>query len=104
MTRAPRPRHAAHKRSRTNLAPTPGPPTGTASPHGSRAAANAGEIRPDVDAYELLRAVGNLCVGIGNDSHYDAHHMVGLLITGLGRPKATIHTQANPGKRHWHTE
>jgi AcrR family transcriptional regulator len=63
------------------------------------AAADAGEIRPDVDAYELMRAVGNLCAGVGNDSHYDAHHMVELLITGLGRSKATIHTQANTGKR-----
>lgn len=49
------------------------------------AAAGAGEIRPDVDAYELMRAVGNLCAGVGNDSHYDAHRMVQLLITGLGR-------------------
>ena len=29
------------------------------------AAAAAGEIRADVDAYELLRAVGSLCVGVG---------------------------------------
>jgi hypothetical protein len=48
-------------------------------------AAAAGEIRPDVDAYELMRAVGNLCSGIGPDSRYDAHHMVELLIAGLAR-------------------
>ena len=52
------------------------------------AAAEAGEIRPDVGAYELMRAVGNLCAGVGNDSHYDAHRMVGLLLTGLGQPEA----------------
>jgi AcrR family transcriptional regulator len=50
------------------------------------AAAEAGEIRPDTDAYELMRAVGNLCVGVDNDPHYDARRMVGLLIAGLLRP------------------
>jgi AcrR family transcriptional regulator len=47
------------------------------------AAAVAGEIRPDVDAYGLLRAVGNLCAGAGGDARYDARRMVGLLIAGL---------------------
>lgn len=47
------------------------------------AAASAGEIRPDVEAYQLLRAIGNLCIGVGTDSCYDARHMVGLLIAGL---------------------
>jgi AcrR family transcriptional regulator len=63
------------------------------------AAAGAGEIRPDVDAYELMRAVGNLCAGVGNDTRYDAHHMVDLLITGLSRPKATTQTPANRAGR-----
>jgi AcrR family transcriptional regulator len=49
------------------------------------AADDAGQIRPDVDAYELMRAVGSLCAGPGNDPHYDAHRMVELLIAGLGR-------------------
>ena len=49
------------------------------------AAAAAGEIRPGVDAFGLLRAIGNLCVG-GDDSHYDARQMVGLLIAGLLEP------------------
>jgi AcrR family transcriptional regulator len=47
------------------------------------AAAAAGEIRPDVDAFELLYAVGNLCAGVGGDSRYDARRMVGLLVAGL---------------------
>jgi AcrR family transcriptional regulator len=50
------------------------------------AAAEAGEIRADVDAYELMRAVGSLCAGGGNDSRYDAHRMVKLLIAGLRSP------------------
>ena len=47
------------------------------------AAAAAGEIRPDMDAYELMRGIGNLCAGIDGDSRYDARRMVGLLIAGL---------------------
>lgn len=45
------------------------------------AAAN-GEIRSDVDAYELMRAVGNLCIG-SSDEHFDARRMVGLLLAGI---------------------
>jgi AcrR family transcriptional regulator len=47
------------------------------------AAAAAGEIRPDVDAYGLLRGIGNLCAGADGDSRYDARRLVGLLIAGL---------------------
>jgi AcrR family transcriptional regulator len=54
------------------------------------AAAGAGEIRADIAAYELMRAIGSLCAGVdpGGDSDYDARRMVGLLIVGLGRPPA----------------
>jgi len=47
------------------------------------AAADAGEIRPGMDAYGLLFGIGNLCAGAGGDSRYDARRMVGLLIAGL---------------------
>jgi AcrR family transcriptional regulator len=47
------------------------------------AAAAAGEIGPDVDAYELMRGVGNLCIGADNDPRYDARRLVDLLIAGL---------------------
>jgi AcrR family transcriptional regulator len=47
------------------------------------AAAAAGEIRPDMDAYELLRGVGNLCIGADNNPRYDARRMVELVIAGL---------------------
>ena len=50
------------------------------------AAARGEEIRPDIDALELMRAVGNLCVSIGGEAGYDARRMVGLLITGLRHP------------------
>lgn len=49
------------------------------------AAAGAGEIRADVDAYALLRGVGNLCIGAGADPRYDARQMAALLVAGLRR-------------------
>jgi AcrR family transcriptional regulator len=55
------------------------------------AAADAGEIRPDLDAYGLLRGIGNLCVGVDGDgdSRYDARRMVELLIAGLLQARPT---------------
>lgn len=50
------------------------------------AAVQAGEIRTDIAAYELMRAVGNLCIGVDND-RYDARRMVALLIAGLRQPR-----------------
>jgi AcrR family transcriptional regulator len=47
------------------------------------AAEAAGEIRPGLDALELLRGVGNLCVGGGSDPRYNPRHLVDLLIDGL---------------------
>ncbi|GCB52896.1 TetR/AcrR family transcriptional regulator [Streptomyces sp. NL15-2K] len=51
------------------------------------AAAVAGEIRSDVDAYQLMRGVGNLCIGADSDPRYDARRLVELLIAGLRRPR-----------------
>ena len=45
--------------------------------------AAASEVRSDVDAYQLMRGVGNLCIGAENDVRYDARRMVDLLIAGL---------------------
>ncbi|MGV9853651.1 TetR/AcrR family transcriptional regulator [Streptomyces sp. NPDC003442] len=49
------------------------------------AAVASGEIRSGQDAYELMRGVGSLCAGAGNNPRYDARHLVGLLISGLRR-------------------
>ncbi|MBD0421779.1 TetR/AcrR family transcriptional regulator [Streptomyces sp. TRM S81-3] len=49
------------------------------------AAADSGEIRSGLDAYELMRGVGNLCIGAESDPHYDARRLVGLLVAGLRR-------------------
>ena len=50
-------------------------------------AAAAGEIAEDINALTLLRAAGNLCIGVevGADSTYNPHRLIGLLIDGLGR-------------------
>jgi len=47
------------------------------------AAAAAGEIRPGVEAFELMLAVGNLCIGANKDPRYDARRVVALLLAGL---------------------
>lgn len=47
------------------------------------AAVAAGEIVPDIKAYELMYAVGNLCVGAEHNPDYDPRRMVALIIAGL---------------------
>ncbi|MQS15875.1 TetR/AcrR family transcriptional regulator [Streptomyces kaniharaensis] len=47
------------------------------------AAATAGEIRTDIDAYQLMRGIGNLCIGAEDDPRYDARRLVALLVAGL---------------------
>jgi AcrR family transcriptional regulator len=57
-----------------------------------RAAARDGRVRSDIGAFELMYAVGNLCIGTGTDGRYDARRMVGLLIAGLVQPPADTGT------------
>lgn len=47
------------------------------------AAADAGEARGDVAAYDLLRAIGNLAVATGEDGPAHTERMVKLLVDGL---------------------
>jgi AcrR family transcriptional regulator len=47
------------------------------------AAVTAGEVRADLAAYELMRGVGNLCIGAEDDERYDARRLVGVLLAGL---------------------
>ena len=51
------------------------------------AAVSAGEVRPGPGAYELMRGIGNLCAGRGNDPGYDPRRLVGLLLQGLREPR-----------------
>ncbi|WAL65400.1 TetR/AcrR family transcriptional regulator [Amycolatopsis cynarae] len=50
------------------------------------AAADAGEIRSDLKAIELMRGVGNLCIGADTDPRYEPRRLVEVLIAGLRRP------------------
>lgn len=67
------------------------------------AAAAAGAVRRDVDAYELLRAVANLCVPIAGLPAGHTQRMVDLLIDGLryGAPQrgTSAATQRAKGAR-----
>ncbi|MFF1560575.1 TetR/AcrR family transcriptional regulator [Streptomyces sp. NPDC058279] len=48
------------------------------------AAVEAGEIGPGTHAYELMRGIGNLCIGRDSDPRYDPRRLVELLLRGLG--------------------
>jgi AcrR family transcriptional regulator len=50
------------------------------------AAVASGEIRPDLTAYQLMRGIGNLCIGADADPHYDARRLAALLVAGLRQP------------------
>ncbi|MER5738351.1 MULTISPECIES: TetR/AcrR family transcriptional regulator [unclassified Streptomyces] len=52
------------------------------------AAAEAGEIRPGTQPYELMRGIGNLCIGRDDDPRYDPRRLIALLLQGLQRPPA----------------
>jgi AcrR family transcriptional regulator len=47
------------------------------------AATAAGEVRPGIAPYDLLRAIGNLSVAEGEDGVSHTRRMVGLLLDGL---------------------
>ena len=51
------------------------------------AAVSAGEIRPGTHPYELMRGIGNLCIGRDSDPRYDPRRLVELLLQGLREPR-----------------
>lgn len=51
------------------------------------AAAESGEVRSDLEAYELMRGIGGICMGAGGNLRYDARRLVEILIAGLRRPQ-----------------
>lgn len=53
------------------------------------AAVEAGEIRPGTQPYELMRGMGNLCIGRDDDPRYDPRRLIALLLQGLRQPRAT---------------
>ncbi|MEU1438352.1 TetR/AcrR family transcriptional regulator [Streptomyces sp. NPDC005775] len=53
------------------------------------ASVEAGEIREGIQPYELMRGIGNLCIGHDNDPRYDPRRLIALLIQGLRRSHAS---------------
>jgi AcrR family transcriptional regulator len=53
------------------------------------AAVATGEIRPGTQAYELMRGIGNLCIGRDDDPRYDPRRLIELLLQGLQRPQSS---------------
>jgi hypothetical protein len=51
----------------------------------------AGDIRADaadITAIELMRGVGNLCIGGENDARYQPRRLIAFLLDGLTSPGA----------------
>ncbi|MCF8587060.1 TetR/AcrR family transcriptional regulator [Gordonia liuliyuniae] len=44
------------------------------------------DTAPPIDAYNVLKGIGNLCIGASADARYDAAVLVQLLISGLFAP------------------
>ena len=59
-----------------------------------KASAAAGQTRADIRAYDLMLAIGNLCIGVETFPDYQARRMIGLLLAGLAQ--AAPLTQATP--------
>lgn len=47
------------------------------------ASADAGQITPAIAPYELLRGIGNLCIGREDDPRYDPRRLIATLLRGL---------------------
>lgn len=50
-----------------------------------QASADAGEITSGIHPYELMRGVGNLCIGHDSDPRYDPRRLIELLLQGIQR-------------------
>ncbi|MEU6512151.1 TetR/AcrR family transcriptional regulator [Streptomyces sp. NPDC046942] len=51
------------------------------------AAVDAGDIRPGTQPYELMRGIGNLCIGRDSDPRYEPRRLIELLLQGLRQPQ-----------------
>jgi AcrR family transcriptional regulator len=47
------------------------------------AAVDAGEVRADLEAFELMRGVGNLCAGASGKYGFNARRLVEILVAGI---------------------
>jgi AcrR family transcriptional regulator len=62
-----------------------------------KAAAAAGHARADIRAYDLMLAIGNLCIGAETFPDYHASRMIDLLLAGLAQATSGAPTGSEPG-------
>jgi AcrR family transcriptional regulator len=63
-----------------------------------QASAAAGQTRADIQPYDLMLAIGNLCVGAETYPDYHARAMIDLLLAGLAQPAPVgVTTGMSPG-------
>lgn len=55
-----------------------------------QASVAAGEITADISPYELMRGIGNLCIGGDIDDRYEPRRLIDALLTGLGPTTADV--------------
>ncbi|AGS67345.1 TetR/AcrR family transcriptional regulator [Streptomyces collinus] len=51
------------------------------------AAVDAGDIQAGTQPVELMRGIGNLCIGRDSDPRYDPRRLIELLLQGLRQPR-----------------
>jgi hypothetical protein len=54
-----------------------------------KASAAGGYTRADVQAFDLMPGIGNLCIGVETFPGYRARDMIDLLLAGLAKPTPT---------------
>jgi len=66
-----------------------------------KACAAAGQTRDHIQPYDLLRGIGNLCVGAETDPNYNPRLMIDLLLAGLARDRSVtpVTTQNDSPRR-----
>ena len=48
-----------------------------------KAAVDAGEAKAEIQPYELMRGIGNLCIAPERDPRYNPRRLIDLLLRGL---------------------
>jgi AcrR family transcriptional regulator len=61
-----------------------------------KASAAAGHARADIRAYDLMLAIGNLCIGAETFPGYHARRMIDLLLAGLAQATPGASTGSEP--------
>jgi AcrR family transcriptional regulator len=63
-----------------------------------KASAAAGQTRADIQAFELMLGIGNLCIGVETYPDYHARRMIDLLLAGLAQTTPSPPTGNEPSR------